>query len=147
MKKWIFLFLFPIGVISCTPVEQVDVILSKHSNDSSKVVRQFEVSDSDDSIPVFEIEYYNNGQVKMEGSLNAKGNREGIWKAYYPDGKLWSDGAFKDGKSHGKRTVYFENGQIQSLGEYTNGKQSGVWQFWDKNGKLLDEKKYNGSNH
>ena len=58
------------------------------------------------------------------------------------NGKKWSEGTFKYGKSDGKRTTYFENGKIRYQGEYKNDVRVGKWQFYDESGKLLAEQDF-----
>ncbi|MFL9838407.1 membrane-binding protein [Flavobacterium sp. ST-75] len=63
--------------------------------------------------------YYDNGQIKKEGSYN------------------------KDGKLHGTWVAYNEDGTKQAIGEYTNGKKTGKWFFWT--GSILNEVDYTDS--
>jgi antitoxin component YwqK of YwqJK toxin-antitoxin module len=75
------------------------------------------------------------GELLMEGPLNSKGEKNGLWKSYYPNGNVWSEGEFKDGLDHGIRKAYYENGQKRFEGKYENGRKRGMWIFWDENGK------------
>ena len=54
---------------------------------------------------VKEVEYYESGQVKMEGPMK-DGEARGEWKAYFPDGACQSIGFFKAGQAHGEATVW-----------------------------------------
>lgn len=143
MKSFWFMCWLLVGSVistSCT-APTAEKTISTHDDGSPKVVRTVELEGTD-SIPVFERVYHSNGSISMEGALNSAGERSGKWKAYYPDGTLWSEGEFKKGKRHGGSNVYHQNGQLRSSGQYKDGKQSGSWKFWNEQGKLIEEKKY-----
>ena len=90
---------------------------------------------------VKEIEYYETGQVKMEGGMkNSK--REGEWKAYFPDGRMQSHGFFKNDLRTGEATVWRENGNLYSEGFYKEGKHCGKWKWYDEQGDLIKEVDY-----
>ena len=90
---------------------------------------------------VKEIEYYETGQVKMEGAKK-NGRREGEWKAYIPDGRLQIHGFFKDNLRTGEATVWRENGNLYSEGFYNEGKHCGKWKWYDEQGNLIKEVDY-----
>lgn len=83
-----------------------------------------------------EIEYYETGEVKMEGGMKGE-NREGEWKAYFPDGKIQSDGFFENGIRVGKATIYYENGNVYKEGYYKNGNLTGQWTTYDEQGYVI----------
>lgn len=88
-----------------------------------------------------ESNYYPNKQLQMEGGY--KNNlRNGRWIYWHENGKIWSEGTFKDGKSDGKRTTYFDNGKIRYIGFYKDDVRVGKWSFYDENGRLLKEVDY-----
>lgn len=90
---------------------------------------------------VKETEYYENGQVKMEGEI-LDGKREGAWTAYFEDGRVQSKGIFHEGLRTGAATVYQPNGNLYMEGEYKDGKHCGKWKFYDEQGNLLREDDY-----
>lgn len=90
---------------------------------------------------VKEIEFYESGQVKMEGTIKDN-NREGEWKAYFPDGRVQSIGTFVDGLRTGQATVWQENGNLLQEGFYKKGKHCGKWKFYDEQGNLVKELDY-----
>ena len=90
---------------------------------------------------VKETEYYESGQVKMEGGLK-DGKMEGEWVAYFPDGRMQSKGTFKDDKRTGAATVWQENGNLLHEGFYKEGKPCGKWKWYDEQGNLLKEVNY-----
>ena len=82
---------------------------------------------------VREIEYYESGLVKMEGSVE-NDLRNGEWIAYFPDGKIQSKGSFKDGVRVGSSKVYYENGHLWMDGFYMDDHKCGEWIFYDEQG-------------
>lgn len=136
MKK-VFLFIAMVfAIASCTPklTEQVEV---KFPNGQPQLVKMIDKSGN----CVKEIEYYDSGQVKMEGKMK-DGKREGEWKAYLRDGRPWSIDNFKDGELDGSSTVYWENGNLRWEGYYKVGKHCGHWKWYDEQGILLREDDY-----
>lgn len=110
---------------------------------------------------------YRNGKAsKFTYNGSFKNIRDGVWKVYYPNGKIFYtanykngilDGAFKlmtenggkiceinfkDGYLYGKYIFYFENGNIQYEGNYTHNKKTGIWIYYFENGKKSIIKDY-----
>jgi antitoxin component YwqK of YwqJK toxin-antitoxin module len=89
-----------------------------------------------------DVVYFDNSkQVRYTGDL-IKGKRNGLWKAYYENGALWSEGEFKDGLGEGLSHIYYPSGKIKTMGFYSNDKPAGVWQFFDENEKMTHEIDY-----
>jgi antitoxin component YwqK of YwqJK toxin-antitoxin module len=112
-------------------VEQID---SRYASGKVKSKRKYKQQD-EAYIPVWESVMQESGELLMEGPLNSKGEKNGLWKSYYPNGNVWSEGEFKDGLDHGIRKAYYENGQKRFEGKYENGRKRGMWIFWDENGR------------
>ena len=81
------------------------------------------------------LEYYPDGKKKLEGEL-VNGERHGIWKYYYKNGFLWSEGKYWYGARKGYSTVYHENGKKKLEGEYENDLKVGKWKLWTEDGSL-----------
>jgi antitoxin component YwqK of YwqJK toxin-antitoxin module len=62
---------------------------------------------------------------------------------YYDNGNVKQEGSYKDGKLHGKWVAYNEDGTKQAMGEYTNGEKCGKWFVWS--GSVLNEVDYSNS--
>ena len=90
---------------------------------------------------VKEAEYYQTGELKMEGTMK-NDKREGEWKAFFPDGRVQSIGTFENGLRIGKATVWQENGNLLQEGFYKEGKHVGHWKFYDEQGNLFKEVDY-----
>ena len=139
MKRIFFyqlsLFAFAIVFFSCSN-EPVEVVKTKHQNGSPEMV---EYKDQDSNV-VKSIEYYKNGQKKMEGSYKDS-LRTGEWLCWYENGKLWSRGTFIKGKSEGRFLSYNEDGSLFQESMYKEGKPDGKWCYY-KDEKRIKEVYY-----
>ena len=67
----------------------------------------------------------------MNGKLN------GPFKLYYENGQLKQEGSFKDNKEDGFCNFYYENGKLKREGKLgINEKEEGLWKYYHENGKL-----------
>lgn len=132
--KRLFVFLVAVLVLGSCSAQLTEKVEAKFPNGEPQIVRYYDKSDK----CVKETEYYESGQVKMEGSMNGE-KREGEWKAYFPDGRVQSIGTFVNGLRTGKATVWQENGNLLQEGFYKEGKHIGKWKFYDEQGNLLKE--------
>jgi antitoxin component YwqK of YwqJK toxin-antitoxin module len=76
-------------------------------------------------------------QYRYARYLSADGSRwirHGLFRAYWRNGNLKSEGHYADGSETGPWTDYHENGQMAASGEYVAGKEQGTWRFWDADG-------------
>ncbi len=85
--------------------------------------------------------YDGSKQLRFAGEL-IKGKRNGLWKAYYKNGNLWSEGVFKNGIGEGYSHVFHANGKVSTMGFYTNDAPSGVWQYFNEDGTMTHEIDY-----
>ena len=118
---------------SCT-AQLTEKVMVSYPNGQPQVVRYFDKHNN----CVKESEYYESGQVKMEGGMK-DGKMEGKWKAYFPDWRVQSIGFFSNGLRTGEATVWQENGNLYQEGFYKEGKHCGKWKFYDEQGNLLKE--------
>ena len=58
-----------------------------------------------------------------------RGKPTGLFKAYYPDGKLLIRAVYAWGYLHGDWTEYDEDGIITVKGQYRDGKRHGAWVY------------------
>lgn len=52
--------------------------------------------------------YYENGNKSLEGNLNRRGNRDGVWISYNEDGSESVNLKYSDGYRAGKWTIYYD---------------------------------------
>jgi hypothetical protein len=74
------------------------------------------------------IEYYSNGNVSIKGQLNSKGQEEGLWEWFYPNGNIEWRTPYKEGKMDGIEERFDKQGNIK-------------WRIPYKEGKLIEETK------
>jgi antitoxin component YwqK of YwqJK toxin-antitoxin module len=60
----------------------------------------------------------------------------GIYREYYPNGKLFVEGQFRNGRQHGEWTFYFDNGQLNRKATYQDGKPDGPREVFRADGTL-----------
>ena len=82
------------------------------------------------------------GVLKYEGITDEDGKRQGVWKEFYPNGELKSEGNYVNSKQEGVWNFYFENQKIEVKGSYKNGKKEGRWYWNYPNGALLQEENW-----
>ncbi|MFY9307872.1 MAG: hypothetical protein WAQ28_02365 [Bacteroidia bacterium] len=83
------------------------------------------------------------GVLTAEGILDTAGRQQGIWKEFYPDGKLKSQGEYLNSKRIGEWVFYHPNGKVEQKGVYDKkGKAQGVWKWFYESGNILLEENY-----
>ena len=65
-----------------------------------------------------------------------KGSLDGIWKQFFPDGRIKSSITLAAGISEGPSAVWHPNGQMALQGTFRAGKRHGPWLFWNADGEL-----------
>lgn len=81
-------------------------------------------------------------QIKFQGMLTKKGDRNGKWTFYSETGNELSMTLYENGKREGFTIVKYPNGAIHYTGEYKNDKTVGVWKTYNEKGKLVTEKDF-----
>ena len=82
-------------------------------------------------------------QAKVEEGIYNNSRKQGIWKKYWPNGKLKSEIFYNRGRSTGSYTTYFENGNTEETGTMKNGLLVGDYQLFWENGKTRQVKTFN----
>lgn len=136
MKKAL-LILGLMGLLAGCGPKLTEIVLAKYPNGQTRVVHYFDKNNN----CVKETEYYESGQVKMEGGMK-DGKMEGEWTAYFMDGRVQSHGYFENGERTGAAKVFYPNGNKYEEGFYKNGKHCGKWKFYDEQGTLIKEVDY-----
>jgi antitoxin component YwqK of YwqJK toxin-antitoxin module len=85
--------------------------------------------------------YFGNGKLESEGRFK-DGKSEGIVKWYYENGNLKVETTFAQDKWHGVTRWYFDNGILEATGNYKNGAWHGVFKRFHENGKLALEQNF-----
>jgi len=90
-------------------------------------------------LSVFLLYLVANGQVNQ---TDTNGLRQGLWKKYYPNGKLIYEGTFIDNKPVEKWKRYHDNGIIRAEINYSATSDSACARLFDKSGNLIAEGVY-----
>jgi antitoxin component YwqK of YwqJK toxin-antitoxin module len=72
------------------------------------------------------IEYYSNGNVSIKGQLNSKGQEEGLWEWFYPNGNIEWRTPYKEGKMDGIEERFDKQGNIKWRIPYKEGRRMGL---------------------
>ncbi|HHZ81601.1 MAG TPA: hypothetical protein EYN28_03155 [Flavobacteriales bacterium] len=110
-------------------------IVSKWGNGNVKVER---IQMKGDTVKV--ISYHENFKINTIGRVrvvDGEDVKEGVWEAFYTNGKPWSNNNFKSGINDGEYKTWHPNGAQNILGFYSNGVETGLWQFMDTLGVVV----------
>ena len=77
-----------------------------------------------------------------EEYMERYGKKEGEYKMWYPNGKIWAQCYYKEGKLEGEFKWWYDNGQLMFQWYYKEGKRDGEWKLWGDNGKLRSQRYY-----
>jgi antitoxin component YwqK of YwqJK toxin-antitoxin module/Tfp pilus assembly protein PilF len=98
---------------------------------------------------------FEDGTIKNYNYLGADGklvpfvpvsNNNGIFKAYYTNGKVARECNYADGTKNGLMNIYYSSGQIRSLDNSIYGVNEGASKEYYPNGNLLSEYNYAADN-
>jgi len=81
------------------------------------------------------------GQDKCLGEVK-DGKKNGLWKCYYADGKLQTEGGYLNDLKQGVWKLYHANGTLAGEGTFEKDHEKGKWKFYDEEGQLLMEQDY-----
>jgi antitoxin component YwqK of YwqJK toxin-antitoxin module len=131
MKFALFTFLLLFIAVSCTDKKV------EYSNKKPKTEKLTEIKNGR-----FTEWYPSKKQIKFQGMLTKKGDRNGKWSFYSETGNELSFTVYENGKKEGFTVVKYPNGAIHYTGEYKNDKSVGIWKTYDEKGKLVTEKDF-----
>lgn len=126
VKHYFLIFLFIIPIISFAQVVeekiQIDTI-----TETIQVIYRPQVSTTyyTKKIAVFANDTF---QVAIEKAYNRIG-QNGLYKVYYPNGRLKIKTVFANNSINGEWTYYDQNGIIITKGNYARGKKHGYWAY------------------
>ncbi|MCX7862290.1 MAG: toxin-antitoxin system YwqK family antitoxin [Bacteroidales bacterium] len=80
--------------------------------------------------------------LKSEEGRFDHGVRIGVWKGYYPNGKIKHEITYQNGKPNGYAKFYYENGNISEEGIWKENKWVGDYKYYHPNGNIAYEWKY-----
>ncbi len=68
-----------------------------------------------------------------------KGERQGVWRHYFVDGPVRSEGTYDKGVVDGAWTWYRSTGGLLQRGGFLDSEKHGLWERWDADGNLIDQ--------
>jgi antitoxin component YwqK of YwqJK toxin-antitoxin module len=78
---------------------------------------------------------YNDDQLVEEGNfLNSR--KEGLWKQYFPDGKIKSEFTYVNNSPNGYAKTYYRNGKLMEEGTWINNKWDGKYKYYYETGQI-----------
>jgi antitoxin component YwqK of YwqJK toxin-antitoxin module len=86
--------------------------------------------------------YNDNGLLLYEGIIDDAGNRNGKWKEFFPNGKVFAEGQYSDNRRSGVWKFYNSFDKLEQTGSYNNGRPDGLWKWYYDNGQILREEEY-----
>ena len=133
MKRSIFfLAVFVITLATgCNELERE--VVEQWTGEQPKLIAFYKI-EGGRRVKVKEEKFYENGQMEYTGEFTPDGHRQGMWKYWYPNGNLWSEGEFEGGRRTGLAKVYYENGQLRYSGRFNKDKEVGNWTFYKQDG-------------
>jgi antitoxin component YwqK of YwqJK toxin-antitoxin module len=88
------------------------------------------------------VSYYNlDGKLRTKGTMIDK-NRIGKWVYFFPNGAIFSEEFYNNGKLEGKLKNYYKNGNILEITEYANGMKNGVSKKFSDQEVLIEKVNY-----
>lgn len=87
-------------------------------------------------------EWHPNEALKAVGEHSLVGKRNGLWKTYWPNGKLQRLESYDEmgwGAKTGEFKQYFETGQLQISGAFVEGRKTGLWIERDSQGEVISQ--------
>ena len=82
------------------------------------------------------IKYYDNGNVRIKGQKNSKGQEEGIWEWFYVDGNIRWRTSYKEDKKDGIEESFYADGNIEIRTSYVEGKRDGIAECFYSDGNI-----------
>jgi antitoxin component YwqK of YwqJK toxin-antitoxin module len=103
------------------------------TNEAGRRVGYWKVTGEDKPTPG-----YATSAVIEEGEY-IDGRKEGVWKTYYPSGKVKNEITYQGGRPKGPYTTYYENGQIEEKGNWSLNKNQGKFTRYYENGQVQQD--------
>lgn len=81
---------------------------------------------------------FNKHAILVAEGVYVNGEKHGIWKEYYDHtGELMIEEEYNHGVSHGIYRCFHPNGKIWSEGRFENGRREGYFRVYDEKGNHL----------
>ena len=139
MKRILIILHLLVFLFACGSKE-IEKVETTFNSGKPKLVVKYKLVEGEET-RTHEKELYESGKTKMEGAIE-NGQRTGLWKVYFEDGTLWSEGEYVDGKRNGTAKNYYPNGKLRYEGMFKQDQKIGRWKFYNEQGQLIEEKDF-----
>lgn len=85
-------------------------------------------------------EYFDSDGAKDIIAYYDQGERTGLWRRYFDNGKLFYEGKYKNDKQDSTWNYYFSNGNMSSTSNFVEGERQGASRYYTPDGVLVLEK-------
>ena len=139
MKKLIYI-IFPIFVCSISTAQSFEVINGDTINmiDENNLKQGFwRIFGKMKKLPNYEPD-----QVVEEGNYE-NSRKQGLWKFFFPNGKVKSEIAYVNSRPNGIYKTYYENGQVEEEGAWKNNRNTGDFKRYYENGQVSQKFSFN----
>lgn len=85
---------------------------------------------------------YADGALIEEGRYTS-GKRVGVWRRFWPNGKVMSEVSYRMGVPRGEYKTYYPNGTMEEQGTWDLDRNTGTFKRWHPNGKLAQDFVFN----
>ena len=89
------------------------------------------------------IHYDKDEKTKLEEGNYVDNRKDGLWKAYFPDGKTKHEITYIKGAAKGNAKMYYSNGNIREEGTWNETCWTGDYRYYHPNGNAAYEWHYN----
>lgn len=76
---------------------------------------------------------------KVEEGTFQNSRKVGLWKKYFPNGKVENEISYQNGRPNGRYVMYYPNGQVQEEAVWKGTKQVGTFKRYYENGNVAQE--------
>jgi hypothetical protein len=85
--------------------------------------------------------YFADGKRAASGQYH-RDKRIGIWRTWYPEGRVRDSIEFEKGKPSGTYYSYFQTGRLSAIGKFKDGLEDSTWTWYHSNGKVASSEEY-----
>ena len=128
IKNFLLLTLMFLSVVATAAGDGLNVVDSNGQRQGYWIIKGYMADDP----------AYNPNATVEEGSF--KNNlKEGVWKRFYPNGKLRSDITYEANRPNGKYSIYYETGVLEEGGTWNRNKNVGEFKRFHSNGNMQQD--------
>jgi antitoxin component YwqK of YwqJK toxin-antitoxin module len=92
--------------------------------------------------PVADKPGYTEGAIVEEGKYN-NSKRVGVWRRYWPNGKVMSEITYQLGRPRGEYKTFYPNGKVEEQGTWDLDRNTGKFLRYHPNGKVAQDFVFN----